>query len=235
MPHSKLPFSTRPAWSIWGARLCIFGGALLLFGSLLPPVLTEVNATIRASAGNNERRNSMPARAAGTTSQNPQGNSFHFAPPKGWPGQQPTLARNNQRGGTLQDRREIMAAYQAWKKAWSTADLETCMNLYSRNIHFIDIGQKSYDYNSLKEWYKSIWGGSGYNVTDWGTPRLRIQGNRALLIAKQGYGQGRSSSLSFISRYVWEKRNEKGKTRWLIVEEAFLPFNGDRGNSPQIY
>jgi ketosteroid isomerase-like protein len=233
MPLSKSP-SPRPAWSVWGARVCLFGGALILFGSVLPPILSEVNATIRATSGSIAPRESKVSRPAQPA--NPpvsQTKVMRFAPP--------TDPRTNRRslfaGGTPQDRREILTSYQKWKRAWRTTDLDLCMGLYAPDIRFSDIGRRTYDYNGLKIWFKSIWGETGYQVTDWEPPQLRIRGNRALLFTKQGYGQSRVAALSFISRYVWEKRLDPAtnKKRWLIVEEAYLPLNGDQGNNSQIY
>jgi hypothetical protein len=154
-------------------------------------------------------------------------------------------------------RAEIFKLYHTWKAAWGTGDIDGIMKLYAPEVRFRDVGYQLLGYAQLRTWFEQLWHRSRYQVKDVSKPLLSIDGRRAVLLVGQSYGSG--GRLRFTSRYVWKKQPvqrkdsttqvadskqvaagkhvaaDKAAPQWLIVEEAFLRFQGSSDLHDQIY
>jgi hypothetical protein len=228
-------------------------------GALLWNTLSGVNTATRSSKAvspqTQEPSSTSPADNAVTPSTGVMPPSNTRVPPAiaagaGRAGAVRTSSGNTPRSAQeARERAAILGLYHTWKTCWTTGDIETIMALYAAEIRFRDAGYQLYNRDRLRGWFDQLWQNTRYEVRDITTPTLSIEGDRAILLVGQSYRPGRR--LRFTNRYIWKKQpiqqtegtepntgepnTGKPSPQWLIVEEAYLNFQGSSDLHDQIY
>ena len=228
------------SFSGWCARACMVCGVVLMTWPLIESIYNGRGSTTRSAIGT--PRSSNPPRAV------PSDVAFPATPP------QPIIenpvstgqSSGGRRGRTMPHRPhtpaqkaeqaarvEILTLYEKWKENWETENMGDMMSLYSPRLRFRDIADQLYDHSRFREWLRLLWQQNEYFIMDLHPPELVITGNRAVLKVEQGYGDVEQPPLQYFkSHYVWEK--QKTDARWLIVEEVYLPYRGDRRSDSSV-
>jgi hypothetical protein len=157
-----------------------------------------------------------------------------------------TSAPNSRSAAEEKARREVMTVYRDWKASWYARDVNRIMKFYSPRVRFHASGQRNMDYVTLRPWFEALWAEGSYTVRDIGEPHLSIRGDHAVLIAGQNYARRhgeRFSRARLTNRFFLKREVYKGNgtvtssstRRWRIIEEDYLPFQGNTDINVQIY